>query len=50
MKAKDFVVIKRPKLANITKHPTIEFADYEAAVGIDAVYYAIDPASLSWDP
>jgi AMP-polyphosphate phosphotransferase len=29
MKAKDFVVIKRPKLANITKHPTIEFADYE---------------------
>jgi polyphosphate kinase 2 (PPK2 family) len=29
MKAKDFVVVKRPTLAKITKHPTIEFANYE---------------------
>src|SRR5262250_2293124 len=29
MKAKDFVVGKRPTLAKITKHPTIEFANYE---------------------
>jgi hypothetical protein len=29
MKAKDFVVVRRPMLAKITKHPTIAFADYE---------------------
>ena len=29
MKAKDFIVIKRPTLAKITKHPTVEFANYE---------------------
>src|SRR6516225_2457531 len=29
MKAKDFIVVKRPTLAKITKHPTIEFANYE---------------------
>src|SRR5215469_10605338 len=29
MKTKDFVVVKRPMLAKITKHPTIEFANYE---------------------
>jgi AMP-polyphosphate phosphotransferase len=29
MKVKDFVVVKRPMLAKIIKHPTIEFANYE---------------------
>ena len=29
MKAKDFVVVKRPVLAKITDYPTIEFANYE---------------------
>jgi AMP-polyphosphate phosphotransferase len=29
MKAKDFVVVKRPMLAKITDHPTIEFVNYE---------------------
>src|SRR5438477_8678085 len=29
MKAKDFIVAQRPTLAKITKHPTIEFANYE---------------------
>jgi hypothetical protein len=29
MKRKDFIVVKRPTLAKITKHPTIDFADYE---------------------
>jgi AMP-polyphosphate phosphotransferase len=29
MKAKDFIVAERPKLAAITKHPRVGFADYE---------------------
>jgi AMP-polyphosphate phosphotransferase len=29
MKAKDFIVAERPKLAAITKHPRVVFADYE---------------------
>jgi polyphosphate kinase 2 (PPK2 family) len=29
MKAKDFIVAKRPRLAAITKHPKVAFADYE---------------------
>lgn len=29
MKAKDFVIVRRPKLAKITKHPAIGFANYE---------------------
>jgi polyphosphate kinase 2 (PPK2 family) len=29
MKARDFVIVQRPKLAAITKHPKVEFADYE---------------------
>ena len=29
MKAKDFIVVKRPTLAKIPKHPTVEFANYE---------------------
>src|SRR5271165_4234944 len=29
MKTKDFVVSKRPRLAAITKHPRVDFADYE---------------------
>jgi polyphosphate kinase 2 (PPK2 family) len=32
MKAKDFVVTKRPKLAAITKHPKVESEDYERAL------------------
>ena len=29
MKAKDFIVVGRPSLAKITKHPSIVFANYE---------------------
>ena len=29
MKAEDFIVSKRPRLGSITKHPKVEFADYE---------------------
>jgi AMP-polyphosphate phosphotransferase len=29
MRAKDFIVVRRPALAKITKHPAIDFADYE---------------------
>ena len=29
MKAKDFVIVKRPVLAKIVDHPTIQFANYE---------------------
>jgi AMP-polyphosphate phosphotransferase len=29
MNAKDFIVVRRPMLAKITKHPTIDFANYE---------------------
>ena len=29
MKAKDFIVTGRPQLAAITKHPKVDFADYE---------------------
>jgi hypothetical protein len=29
MKAKDFLVAKRPKLAAITKHPKVDSEDYE---------------------
>ena len=29
MKARDFVIVRRPKLAAITAHPKVEFADYE---------------------
>ena len=29
MKAKEFLIVRRPKLAKITKHPAIGFANYE---------------------
>ena len=29
MKAKDFVIAKRPKLASISKHPKVDSEDYE---------------------
>jgi hypothetical protein len=29
IKAKDFLIVRRPKLAKITKHPAIGFANYE---------------------
>jgi AMP-polyphosphate phosphotransferase len=29
MRARDFIVVRRPALAKITKHPAIDFADYE---------------------
>ena len=47
MKAKDFIVIKRPKLANITKHPTSEFADYERRLeSMQSIMQSIQQAYL----
>ena len=47
MKAKDFVVARRPTLANITRHPTIEFADYERRlVSMQSVMQSIQQAFL----
>ena len=47
MKAKDFIVIKRPTLANITKHPTIEFADYERRLeSMQSIMQSIQQAYL----
>ena len=47
MKAKDFVVVKRPTLAKITKHPTIEFANYERRLeSMQSVMQSIQQAYL----
>ncbi len=47
MKAKDFFVAKRPTLANLTKHPTIEFADYERRLeSMQSVMQSIQQAYL----
>ena len=47
MKAKDFIVVKRPTLAKITKHPTIEFANYERRLkSMQSVMQSIQQAYL----
>src|SRR5437868_6501941 len=47
MKAKDFIVIKRPTLAKITKHPTVEFADYERRLkSMQSIMQSIQQAYL----
>jgi hypothetical protein len=48
MKAKDFIVVKRPTLAKITKHPTIEFANYERRLeSMQSVMQSIQQANGS---
>ena len=47
MKAKDFIVVKRPTLAKITKHPTIEFANYERRLeSMQSIMQSIQQAYL----
>src|SRR5215472_7962151 len=47
MKAKDFIVVKRPTLAKIAKHPTIEFANYERRLeSMQSVMQSIQQAYL----
>ena len=47
MKAKDFIVVKRPTLAKITKHPTVEFASYERRLkSMQSIMQSIQQAYL----
>ena len=47
MKAKDFVVVRRPVLAKITKHPAIGFANYERRLdSMQSVIQSIQQAYL----
>ena len=47
MKAKDFIVVKRPTLTQITKHPAIGFADYERRLeSMQSVMQSIQQAYL----
>jgi polyphosphate kinase 2 (PPK2 family) len=47
MRARDFVVVKRPTLAKITKHPTIGFANYERRLeSMQSVMQSIQQAYL----
>jgi polyphosphate kinase 2 (PPK2 family) len=47
MKAKDFIVVKRPTLTQITKHPVIGFADYERRLeSMQSVMQSIQQAYL----
>ena len=47
MKAKDFIVAGRPKLAELAKHPSIEFADYERRLeSMQSVMQSIQQAYL----
>src|SRR3974390_229944 len=47
MKTKDFIVAKRPRLAAITKHPEVDFADYERRLqSMQATMEAIQQAYL----
>jgi AMP-polyphosphate phosphotransferase len=47
MKTKDFVVAERPKLAAITKHPKLDFADYERRLqSMQATMQSIQQAYL----
>ena len=48
MKAKDFIVVKRPKLTKISKHPAIGFANYERRLkSMQSVMQSIQQAYLS---
>jgi polyphosphate kinase 2 (PPK2 family) len=55
MKAKHFVVVKRPQLAAITKHPRVAFAEYERLLSsMQVTMQAIQQAYLGtmlegWD-
>jgi len=47
MKPKDFIVVGRPALAKIAKHPSIEFADYERRLeSMQSVMQSIQQAYL----
>lgn len=47
MKGKDFVVVKRPALAKITKYPSLDFADYERRLeAMQSVMQSIQQAYL----
>jgi AMP-polyphosphate phosphotransferase len=47
MKVKDFVVVKRPTLAKVTKHPSIGFANYERRLeSMQSVMQSIQQAYL----
>src|SRR6516165_2158842 len=47
MKAKEFVVVRRPTLAKITKHPSIGFASYERRLqSMQSVMQSIQQAYL----
>ena len=47
MKGKDFIVVKRPALAKIIKHPTIGFANYERRLeSVQPVMQSIQQAYL----
>lgn len=47
MKAKDFIVTGRPRLAAITKHPKVDFADYERRLqSMQSTMQAIQQAYL----
>ena len=47
MRAKDFIVIKRPTLAKITRHPAIGFANYERRLrSMQSVMQSIQQAYL----
>jgi AMP-polyphosphate phosphotransferase len=47
MKAKDFIVVKRPALAKITNHPAVKFADYERRLqSMQVVMQSIQQAYL----
>ena len=47
MRARDFVVVKRPTLAKITKYPTIGFVNYECRLeSMQSVMQSIQQAYL----
>jgi polyphosphate kinase 2 (PPK2 family) len=47
MKEKDFIVVRRPSLAKITKHPSIVFANYEQRLdSMQSVMQSIQQAYL----
>ena len=47
MKAKDFIVVRRPSLGKITKHPSIVFASYEQRLdSMQSVMQSIQQAYL----
>jgi polyphosphate kinase 2 (PPK2 family) len=47
MKAKDFIVVGRPALAKVTKHPAIGFANYERRLDtMQSVMQSIQQAYL----